>query len=66
MQVGQRKCQWAGGGMNKGAAFLWLRLPGCLTRRSILEEPHLTIVLLFFSLLLYVYLLNHLSIDAFY
>lgn len=30
------------------AAFLWLRLPGCLTRRSFLEEPHLTIVLLFF------------------
>lgn len=48
MQVGQRKCQWAGGAMNKVAAFLWLRLPGCLTRRSFLEEPHLTIVLLFF------------------
>lgn len=48
MQVGQRKCQWAGGGMNKVAAFLWLRLLGCLTRRSFLEEPHLTIVLPFF------------------
>ena len=48
MQVGQRKWQWAGGGMNKVAAFLWLRLPGCLTRWSFLVEPHLTIVLLFF------------------
>lgn len=46
-------------------ASLWLRLLECLTRQF-LEEPHLTRVTFTFSLLLYMYLLDHLSIGTFY
>lgn len=56
VKVGQRKCQWAGEGMSKTAAFLWLRLLECLTRRSFLEEPHLTLVTFFPTFVIYVFI----------
>ena len=49
MKVGQRKCQWVGGGMNKMAVFLWFRFLECFIRWSFGEEYHLTIVTFTFS-----------------
>ena len=35
MQAGHRKCEWAGGEMNKAAAFLWLSLLRMLDKTSV-------------------------------